>query len=466
VSRYPGAEAVSPILTCLRYVLSPTHLHEFKSADKAQAPIMSLYLPEQKLGSHSSEGSSSNKFMLKGRQTGSMHRGHSWVFRAESYDTMMAWFEDIKSLTEKSPQERNAFVRQHARSFSGSSHRASSVSSDGAMDEEDEEPFSAASSAVVAPAPKQDVLTKRPQPGGRFPSDIQVNAQRGLQAPLSPSSGSSFGDDDTKDHDVVAAATGLPGSGVGRHYSRRSSYGLDLPAGIGLDEMRPKHASDLNRYAQEDGLNPYTATPIQGQDTSKNPIPSASGPSLGDAALLAAKEEAHRDQQAERAPEVANLQDLNTAAISTAPELRLRGGNGNVAPQNSGSMPALDYFTSSAMLAAQESATIAAPDMDLIPSSFQPDHATTAPLGKTLPIQATAPLTSVVVSEPNLATQTQLEHPSSPSESIATSLATSVATASNEELKRPTLGDILRAGQHHESVASASQLHVPGSFQE
>jgi hypothetical protein len=49
---------------------------------------MSLYLPEQKLGSHSSEGSSSNKFMLKGRQTGSMHRGHSWVFRAESYDTM------------------------------------------------------------------------------------------------------------------------------------------------------------------------------------------------------------------------------------------------------------------------------------------------------------------------------------------------------------------------------------------
>jgi hypothetical protein len=60
-----------------RYVLSPTHLHEFKSADKNGAPIMSLYLPEQKLGSHSSEGSSSNKFMLKGRQTGSMHRGHS-----------------------------------------------------------------------------------------------------------------------------------------------------------------------------------------------------------------------------------------------------------------------------------------------------------------------------------------------------------------------------------------------------
>ncbi|KAE9572512.1 hypothetical protein CGMCC3_g11368 [Colletotrichum fructicola] len=72
------------------YVLSPTHLHEFKSADKGQAPVMSLYLPEQKLGSHSSEGGSSNKFILKGRQTGSMHRGHTWVFRAESHDTMMA----------------------------------------------------------------------------------------------------------------------------------------------------------------------------------------------------------------------------------------------------------------------------------------------------------------------------------------------------------------------------------------
>src|SRR5256885_17077519 len=102
---------------------------------------MSLHLPEQKLGSHSQLGSTSNKFMLKGRQTGSMHRGHSWVFRAESYDTMQAWYEDIKTLTEKSPQERNAFVRQHVRSISGTSQRsnsrAGSVSSDGIVDEED-----------------------------------------------------------------------------------------------------------------------------------------------------------------------------------------------------------------------------------------------------------------------------------------------------------------------------------------
>jgi hypothetical protein len=168
-------------------VLSPTHLHEFKSADKTQAPIMSLYLPEQKLGSHSTEGGSSNKFMLKGRQTGTMHRGHSWVFRAESYETMLAWFEDLKVLTEKSPQERNAFVRAHARSVSGTSQRAPSVSSDGIVDDEDEEPFSASASAIASQG-QRDSLPKRPLPGGRFPStDLIINPSRGLQAPLSPS---------------------------------------------------------------------------------------------------------------------------------------------------------------------------------------------------------------------------------------------------------------------------------------
>src|SRR3569833_3482518 len=95
---------------------------------------MSLYLPEQKLGSHSTEGASSNKFILKGRQTGSMHLGHTWVFRAESHDTMMAWYEDIKALTERTPQERSVFVRGHSRSYSRSSQR--SVSSDGVVDED------------------------------------------------------------------------------------------------------------------------------------------------------------------------------------------------------------------------------------------------------------------------------------------------------------------------------------------
>ncbi|KAK1753463.1 putative 4,5-bisphosphate-binding protein [Echria macrotheca] len=171
------------------YVLSPTHLHEFKSADKTQAPVMSLYLPEQKLGSHSSEGGSSNKFVLKGRQTGSMHRGHTWVFRAESHDTMMAWYEDIRALTERTPEERSNFLRGHTRSFSRASQR-SSLSSDGMGDDDEEPPFATTSAAAVNQQPKQDSVTRRPS-GGRFPSDLQVNAQRGLQVPVSPLSVSS-----------------------------------------------------------------------------------------------------------------------------------------------------------------------------------------------------------------------------------------------------------------------------------
>lgn len=183
-----------------RYVLSPTHLHEFKSADRiyTQPPVMSLYLPDQKLGTHSQPGSSSHKFILKGRQAGSMHRGHTWVFRAESYDTMMAWYEDIKNLTEKSGEERNAFVRNHSRSVSAGSTQ--SVSSDGLDDNEaDAIPYSAQNSDVAL---KQQPVQPRPQPGGRFPSDLTVN--RHLQAPLSPSSGSS-----EADHDLTTAAGGL-----------------------------------------------------------------------------------------------------------------------------------------------------------------------------------------------------------------------------------------------------------------
>lgn len=257
------------------YVLSPTHLHEFKTADKSQAPIMSLYLPEQKLGSHSSEGGSSNKFMLKGRQTGSLHRGHSWVFRAESYDTMMAWYDDIKSLTESAPQERNAFVRSHARSFSAASQRAASVSSDGVMDEEDEEPFSMVSnSAVVQVANKQE-NAKRPEPGGRFPSDIQVDPSRGLQVPLSPSSAnSSLGNNETRNE--TSTTSNLAGGGsVGyfqghRIISRESSH-----SGHGTsNRANPSHATQLDQFAVEDGLNPYTYQPLGNQSPQGPPMTS------------------------------------------------------------------------------------------------------------------------------------------------------------------------------------------------
>ena len=192
-----------------RYVLSTTHLHEFKSPDRiaSQSPVMSLALVDQKLGSHSGADSTSHKFMLKGRQSGGMHRGHAWVFRAESYDTMLAWFEDIKNLTEKTGAERNEFIRRsHARSVSAGSHKAGSISSDGMdEDEADQVPYSATPSQSDIPAQKEK-FPERPNPGGRFPSQINVN--RDSQVPLAPSSPSS-----SDDREIVAAA-GLPGSGV------------------------------------------------------------------------------------------------------------------------------------------------------------------------------------------------------------------------------------------------------------
>ena len=173
--------------------------------------------------------------MLKGRQSGSMHRGHSWVFRAETHDTMLAWFGDIKELSEKRGEARNEFVRRtHSRSISGNSLKAPSIgSSEGGVeeDEADQQPFSGEQSvrgqSVAEGAPADEGLgvqgdemigdnrseagwrpPQRPSPGGRFPS--QVDVQRGLQAPASPSSGNGS----EGGREAIAAAGALPGSGL------------------------------------------------------------------------------------------------------------------------------------------------------------------------------------------------------------------------------------------------------------
>ncbi|MCJ1402042.1 hypothetical protein MMC11_005261 [Xylographa trunciseda] len=230
------------------YVLSPTHIHEFKSADRieAQSPVMSLYLPEQKLGSHSNTDSSSHKFMLKGRQTGGMHRGHGWVFRAESRETMLAWYEDIKNLTEKTGEERNAFVRKHARSFSAGSHKAGSISSEGALDEDeaDHVPYSATTSQFEQDSPQDPTLLKRPQPGGRFPSDINVN--RDLRVPLSPSSGAS-----SDDHEGLAAdGLSFKPSTPSKQESRRVQHEAPLMSSKQIrDETRMNRADDRDMVA-------------------------------------------------------------------------------------------------------------------------------------------------------------------------------------------------------------------------
>lgn len=167
-----------------RYVLSATHLHEFKSPDNisAQTPVMSLYLLDQKLGSHSQPDAGSNKFSLKGKQTGAMHRGHSWVFRADKHATMLAWYEDIRNLTEKTAAERLAFVKRNARSTSLMKQQASSLNSDALDDDEtDEIPYG---STAAASAP-MDLLPQRSTAGGQLQRDFDTSRSRGMLATAS-----------------------------------------------------------------------------------------------------------------------------------------------------------------------------------------------------------------------------------------------------------------------------------------
>ena len=205
--------------------------------------------------------------MLKGRQSGGMHRGHSWVFRAESYETMMAWFEDIKNLTEKTGAERKAFIRQHARSVSAGSQKAGSISSEGALeeDEADQVPYSGAASQVEPASLQQEKRTERPNPGGRFPSALNIN--RDSQVPVSPSSPS------TSDRDFIAAA-GLPGSGVP----------------FGESGQQVQSGDDVNEHGKLGGAvsqpsNYYATDPVEqprAQDAEQAPVQRDEPPALVD----------------------------------------------------------------------------------------------------------------------------------------------------------------------------------------
>ncbi|ODQ83234.1 hypothetical protein BABINDRAFT_159671 [Babjeviella inositovora NRRL Y-12698] len=85
------------------YVLTSNYIHEFKSPDRKKnpIPIMSLSLYDCSVAEHSSASSSGGtfKFVLHAKQNGIIHRGHNWVFRVDSYDTMIAWYNDLKQLT-------------------------------------------------------------------------------------------------------------------------------------------------------------------------------------------------------------------------------------------------------------------------------------------------------------------------------------------------------------------------------
>ncbi|CAI4050174.1 phosphatidylinositol 4,5-bisphosphate-binding protein SKDI_14G2750 [Saccharomyces kudriavzevii IFO 1802] len=88
------------------YVLTPSFLHEFKTPDKHKfsVPLMSIPLVECTVTEHSKKTKSNseqgnNKFILRTNSNGLIHRGHNWVFKVDSYDDMIEWFDNINALS-------------------------------------------------------------------------------------------------------------------------------------------------------------------------------------------------------------------------------------------------------------------------------------------------------------------------------------------------------------------------------
>lgn len=286
------------------------------------------------------------------------------------------------------------------------------------MDEEDEEPFSATNSAVVAPGPKQDE-PKRPQPGGRFPSQLSIDtlSQRGLQAPLSPSSGSSgFGD--VQDRNVGAAASSLPGSGVGHHY--------------GANPSSPTHAALVNQQAWEDGINPYTSQPIDNAQNHTSNVPAVDGlAAVGVGAVAGiASTEAYRHREDEKAAERYRQEQEEQAALESS----------TVAAPDT-------YEQESELKAAQEAAIVAAPDVPL----------TSVASGSNFVSSGRSPgdVSSFGI---DLTRKTRPEQATNGPNATANPIETVLKPLTEDT--RPSLA----AGQNHQSVQSISQLHVPGEF--
>ncbi|CCH43663.1 Phosphatidylinositol 4,5-bisphosphate effector protein [Wickerhamomyces ciferrii] len=95
------------------YVLTPTFLHEFKTADRKKdlLPVMSLPLDDIELEEHSKRETNQYKFVLK--KVGKLS-SHKFIFRAESYDLMLNWYNDIKNLKNlSSPTSRGVYASKH-----------------------------------------------------------------------------------------------------------------------------------------------------------------------------------------------------------------------------------------------------------------------------------------------------------------------------------------------------------------
>lgn len=277
------------------------------------------------------------------------------------------------------------------------------------MDEDDDEPFSAQASAIISTPSKQDEFPKRPAPGGRFPSEISLS--RGLQAPLSPSSGSS----NFEDRRLVPAAGTLPASNV-------SNDGQEVA-------VSPTHAAYVNQQTRQDGLDPYTSQPM-GQDSSHD-LEEVVVAGVGGAGLGALGAEAyHHDENeiSEKQRQEQKEHAAREAALIAAPDT---------------------YEQESEALAAREAAAFAAPDVDLV--------------------SAPADYPNFMVGDRSQGGLTSNEGVSAGNAYAEIIPAKSADGRPIEAALRPLTDDpVLRpslaAGQNHQSVQSVSQLHVPGGF--
>jgi hypothetical protein len=384
---------------------------------------MSLPLADQKLGSRSATDSTSHKFMLKGRQSGGIHRGHAWVFRAESYDTMLAWYEDIKNLTEKTGAERNEFIRRsHARSVSAGSHKAGSISSDGMEeDEADEVPYSATASHAEV-RPPQEKLPQRPNPGGRFPSALNVNNRDSQAVPSSPSS--------SDERDIVAAAGALSGSDFPFSNQMQQMQAVDDETSgargeLGGDSTAPFHKNvyspianhqDYNGLLVQQGPNPVAtgggaprALPYQvGRHDSKygDWMGPAAG-AVGGGAVGAAGIEAYQHQQ-----------DQRNAAV-------------------------------------QEEQ----PGLQVVEASSEPPVPTSGTAQKSVEQPAEGAIFATIPYVPGTASQ----HASTANPTISTATAVSTSHTSDPAAPIKDLADRPPLASHV-SVNTMSDLHVPGEF--
>ena len=153
------------------YVLTPSFLHEFKSPDRKKdlVPVMSLALTECSVSEHSKKGSSENKLVLHAKQNGLLHKGHNWVFKADSYEAMMAWFDNLKIFTTftSTPEKSKYIVEKFDL-------------------QQDGKPKSIATSPVVGGAQSSAGTLRKPTGGSDDKSVVDSSAQPNTGATATP----------------------------------------------------------------------------------------------------------------------------------------------------------------------------------------------------------------------------------------------------------------------------------------